>query len=192
MEPLVVRLARNSRHQGVEHYCQSPLVFTHLLAHHHLHRLGGGLPVDVPHVVGGVIAANTVEVVARSARVTLNPPRKHRQRMIKIIKRLRPRVDEYFAGSIDSSPLFEEPSRELRCYSKSGYRVAAAPLEGVLGALTDARVGGREDKIGKLAQPASPGRWGDGARGRRGERSRSVPPSFPRPLAVSPRHAVGL
>ena len=109
-------------------------------------------------MVGRMIPAYPVQIVARASRVALNTPGQHRQRVIKIIKRLRPGIHEYLAGRVDPSPLFEKARGKLCSDTEAGDRVAAPALEGVLGALADAGLSGCEHEVSELAQSAVPGR----------------------------------
>src|SRR5215831_15213823 len=97
-----------------------------MFADHHCRRFGCRLPVDVPHVIGGVITANPVEIIARTARMTLNLPGEHRKRVIEIVERLWFGIHKNFARGVYATPFFEEASRKLSRNTKTGDRITAA------------------------------------------------------------------
>src|SRR6185295_12339507 len=107
-----------------------------------------------------MIPADGIQVIATASSMTLNLPRQHWKRVIKVIERLRLRIDQYLAGRIYAAPLFEKAGRKFCRDSEAGYRIAAPASESVFDALAGARLGRHEYEVGKLAEPRAAGsRW---------------------------------
>ena len=102
-------------------------------------------------MVGRLVAANGVEVIARTARVTLNSPRKHRQRVIKIIQRLRLGINDYLARRVNPAPFFEEARRKFGRDAKACYRVTTALVKLALDAFARALLRRNQHEISELA-----------------------------------------
>src|SRR5262249_20150643 len=142
---------------GIKDYGQAPLILAYVVTHHQLSGFRSGLPIDVPHVVRGVIAANTVQVIARSARVAADLTCQHRQRVIEVVQRLRLRIYQNLAGRLDLAPFLEESCWELGRYSERLYRVAAANVEFAFEPLSRAGARRDEHEMRQLAESRSYG-----------------------------------